>query len=108
MYDLVFAYRNGERAAPAFSAGLGVVLATRLFLAYRGAIFWRMRAGMGDVVFAPLYEALLRRAPAGPSMERRAVPRRPPPGGGESPYEPLVELAGLPCFPARPATEPGP
>lgn len=118
MYDLVFAYRGGDRAAPAFSAGLGVVLATRLFLAYRGAIFWRMRAGMGDVVFAPLYEALRQRGvrfeffselvdlvpdPTGASIERVVLHRRPTPGDGDGPYEPLVELAGLPCFPARPA-----
>ena len=117
MYDLVFAYRDGDRARPSFSAGLGVVLATRLFFAYRGAIFWRMRAGMGEVVFAPLYEALRRRGvrfeffseleevvPAGQggSIERLVLWRHPPPVDGAEPYEPLVEIAGLPCFPAQP------
>jgi uncharacterized protein with NAD-binding domain and iron-sulfur cluster len=30
----------------------------RIFLDYKGAMFWMMRALMGDVVFAPLYQAL--------------------------------------------------
>ena len=25
---------------------------------FKGSIFWRMQAGSGDVVFAPLYQAL--------------------------------------------------
>lgn len=61
MYDLVFAYRSGDRAAPAFSAGLGVFLAVRMFFDYKGSVFWKMTAGMGDVVFAPLHEALMLR-----------------------------------------------
>ena len=36
-------------------------LTTKMFFEYRGAIFWKMAAGMGDVVFAPLYQALRRR-----------------------------------------------
>ena len=32
-----------------------------MFFTYRGALFWKMRAGMGDVVFAPFYEVLKRR-----------------------------------------------
>ena len=32
-----------------------------MFFTYRGAFFWRMNAGMGDVVFAPLYQVLKRR-----------------------------------------------
>ena len=28
---------------------------------YKGAIFWKMTAGMGDVVMAPLYQALRKR-----------------------------------------------
>jgi hypothetical protein len=32
-----------------------------MFFSYRGAMVWRMRAGMGDVVFSPLYRALVKR-----------------------------------------------
>ena len=58
MYDLVFAYVDGDRDRPRFCAGLGLFLAGKFFFDYRGSLFWRMRAGMGDVVFAPLYQAL--------------------------------------------------
>ena len=33
-------------------------LSAKMFFDYRGAIFWKMTAGMGEVVFAPLYQAL--------------------------------------------------
>jgi hypothetical protein len=31
-----------------------------MFFNYRGSMFWRIRFGMGDAVFAPLYKVLLR------------------------------------------------
>ena len=30
----------------------------RMCLGYRGSIMWKMQAGMGDAIFAPMYEAL--------------------------------------------------
>ena len=60
-YDLSFAYEGGDTARPRFPAGLALHLTMRMFLDYKGALFWKMRAGMGDVVFAPLYQALRRR-----------------------------------------------
>ena len=38
-----------------------VFMTSKMFFEYKGAIFWKMTAGMGDVVFAPLYEVLRRR-----------------------------------------------
>ena len=58
MYDLVFGYEDGDPARPRFSAGLGLQLATKMLLGYSGAPFWKMQAGMGEVIFAPLYEVL--------------------------------------------------
>ena len=58
LYDLVFAYEGGHRNRPRFSAGLGLFLAGRLFFDFEGSIFWKMQAGMGEVVFAPLYQVL--------------------------------------------------
>jgi hypothetical protein len=60
-YDLAFAYENGDDARPALAAGQGIRGALRMFFTYRGSIFWKMRAGMGDVVFAPFYETLKQR-----------------------------------------------
>jgi len=114
-YDLSFAYENGDPARPRFPAGLALHLTMRMFLDYKGAMFWKMRAGMGDVVFAPLYQALRRRgvrfrffhrldrlrpASDGRSIGAVELGRQVGVRGGE--YEPLVRIRGLPVFPARP------
>ncbi len=61
MYDLTFANHHGDPSRPRFAAGTGLFLSGKLFLDYRGSIFWKMNAGMGDVLFAPLYQALVAR-----------------------------------------------
>jgi uncharacterized protein with NAD-binding domain and iron-sulfur cluster len=111
LYDLVFA----ERGRRGVSAGVAVFLTTKMFCEYRGAIFWKMAAGMGDVVFAPLYEALRRRGVEFEffhrvdalhlsedrlRIERITVGRQARLAGER--YEPLVRVGGLPCFPSRP------
>lgn len=116
MYDLVFAYADGDRERPQFCAGLGLFLAGKFFFDYRGSLFWHMRAGMGDVVFAPLYQALRDRGVrfaffhrldrlrlsddhrriASMIITRTATPT----DGGD--YDPLITVDGLPCFPAVP------
>jgi uncharacterized protein with NAD-binding domain and iron-sulfur cluster len=119
MYDLTFAYEGGDRSRPRFAAGLGLQLAGRMLFDFKGSIFWRMQAGMGETVFAPLYQALVRRGVefrffrrldrlrlgedrcvASVELTRQAEPA---PGGGE--YEPLVRVGGLPCWPARPLAD---
>jgi uncharacterized protein with NAD-binding domain and iron-sulfur cluster len=60
-YDLVFSHEDGDPSRPRFAAGWGAFLSAKLWFEYKGAIFWKMRAGMGDVVFVPLYQALLGR-----------------------------------------------
>jgi uncharacterized protein with NAD-binding domain and iron-sulfur cluster len=59
IYDLVFAYEGGDRRRPRLAAGVALRGALRMFFTYRGAMFWRMRSGMGDAVFAPLYRVML-------------------------------------------------
>lgn len=58
-YDLTFAYEGGNKRQPKLAAGVALRGALRMFFTYRGAMFWRMRSGMGDAVFAPLYRTLL-------------------------------------------------
>ena len=57
-YQLCFAYRDGDRDQPCLAAGKALQAMLRMCLGYRGAIMWKMQAGMGDAIFAPLYEAL--------------------------------------------------
>jgi len=119
MYDLTFAYEGGDRRRPRFAAGLGLQLAGRMLFDYKGSIFWRMQAGMGEVVFAPMYEALRRRgvefrffrrldrlalAPdrsIGSVTFTRQAELRP----GLTHYDPLVRVGGLPCWPDRPLVD---
>lgn len=119
MYDLVFGYEDGDRRRPAFSAGLGVFLAIRMFLDYKGALFWKMTAGMGDVVFAPLHQALVGRGvgvhyfhrvealcPTDDGRGLGAVRlRRQVPAEVAAAYEPLRRVRGVPSFPDRPAID---
>ncbi|MDM0012452.1 NAD(P)-binding protein [Variovorax sp. J22P168] len=61
IYDLVFAYRDGDHRKPSLSAAQALRGAMRMFFTYRGSMFWRLCSGMGDAVFAPMYRALERR-----------------------------------------------
>jgi uncharacterized protein with NAD-binding domain and iron-sulfur cluster len=119
VYDLVFGYEDGRDDRPRFAAGTGLLLSAKLFFDYRGAIFWKMTAGMGEVVFAPLYQALVRRgvqfeffhrvddlrlSPDGDAIESVALGVSARARDG-APYDPLVDVGGLPCWPARPRDE---
>jgi hypothetical protein len=108
MYDLVFAYEEGDPSRPRFAAGQGLELAARFFFDYKGSIFWKMTAGMGDVVIAPLYDALRRRGVRfrlSCEVERielrddrpalAAVHLR---DHGSPDDDPLRVVGGLPCF----------
>ena len=116
LYDLSMGYENGDESKPALSAGQGLRGTLRTFFGYRGAFMWRMRAGMGDVVFAPLYTAMRDRGVkfeffhrltntslsedgshvASLTFDVQAEIE----GGGE--YQPLVDVAGKPCWPSKP------
>jgi uncharacterized protein with NAD-binding domain and iron-sulfur cluster len=116
MYDLAFAYEDGDPNRPSMSAGLGLFLAGRLFFDYKGSIVWRMNAGMGEAVVAPLYQALAARGvtfrffhrvlalhldPTKSRVGAVSVSREALRAPGEA-YQPLVRLDGLSCWPDAP------
>jgi uncharacterized protein with NAD-binding domain and iron-sulfur cluster len=118
MYDLTFAYEGGDRARPRFAAGLGLQLASRMLFDFKGSIFWRMQAGMGEIVFAPLYEALARRGVRfrffhrldrletdGCDVTAIHLTRQVDLAEGRTDYDPLVRIGGLPCWPDRPLVD---
>lgn len=120
IYDLVFAFEDGDVRRPALAAGVALRGAMRMFFTYRGALFWTMSAGMGDIVFAPLYEVLKRRGVRFEFFHRLRNVKLSPEAVGEAPYvealefdvqaaikgdreySPLVEVHGVPCWPAKP------
>jgi uncharacterized protein with NAD-binding domain and iron-sulfur cluster len=116
LYDFGFAYEDGDPQRPRLAAGQALRSMLRAFFTYRGAFFWKMQSGMGDVVFAPLYEVLIRRGvrfeffhrlenigmewgdtPHVKSLEFDIQART-----VSGAYEPLVDVHGLPCWPSQP------
>jgi uncharacterized protein with NAD-binding domain and iron-sulfur cluster len=114
LYDLVFGYEHADPERPAVGAGVMIFLIGFVLFEYKGAIFWKMTAGMGDVVMAPLYQALRKR---GVKFEffhrvdallldgqRKAVDaitmgRQVRLADNADDYDPLITVRGLPVFP---------
>jgi uncharacterized protein with NAD-binding domain and iron-sulfur cluster len=92
----------------------------RMFFTYRGSLFWRMNAGMGDIVFTPLYEVLKQRGVRFEFFHRLVDTEISPKRAGEVPhvtalhfdvqakvkrglaYEPLVSVHDVPSWPSKP------
>ena len=117
LYDMVFGYEEGDYERPAFAAGLAVLLTGIALFQYKGAFFWKMTAGMGDVVIAPLYQALRRRGVEFEFFHRLdalhldyrhhaidaiTMGRQVRLADGVANYEPLTTIRGLPVFPNAP------
>jgi uncharacterized protein with NAD-binding domain and iron-sulfur cluster len=60
-YDLAFAYEDGDIGRPNFAAGVFMRSYLRVLFTYKGAVVYKMQAGMGDTVFSPIYEVLRHR-----------------------------------------------
>lgn len=118
LYNLVFGYENGNVERPNFAAGTALRSTLNMVFNYKGAIFWKMQAGMGDTVFAPLYEVLQQRGVRfkffhriknlGLSEDRTGIATikigcQATLKNGE--YNPLIEVKGLPCYPSSPLYE---
>jgi len=117
LYDLVFGYEDADPRRPAFGAGLAVFLTGLVLFEYKGAVFWKMTAGMGDIVIAPIYQVLRQRGVTfeffhrldGLHLDARhqaidaiTMGRQVRLADGIDHYEPLTTVRGLPVFPARP------
>lgn len=122
VYDLSFAYRRADPRLPRMAAGQMLRGFLRLFFTYRGALFWKMQAGMGDVVFAPFFEVLQRRGVKFRFFHRleevRLAAENLPPDQPpwvealefdvqaeiqqDKDYRPLQDVDGLPCWPSAP------
>lgn len=63
LYDAAFASRGGtgKRADENLAAGVAIRSFIGITLAYKGAPWWKMNAGMGDTLFVPAYEVLKQR-----------------------------------------------
>lgn len=133
IYDVAFGYREGDVSKPDIAAGTALNDYLRLQFTYRGHLMWKMQAGMGDAVIAPLYLLLKRRGvqfkffhaaqalrldAAGTAIEEIDIVPQLGPNVDVSNYQPLIEVPerstpsdppGLECWPTEPlwSTLPG-
>lgn len=117
LYDLVYGFPEGNVAKPQLAAGTAIRILTTIIFQYNGAIMWKMQAGMGDTVIAPLYKVLERRGVkfkffhvakqlhldedqnsiASITMARQINLKNP-----EQEYQPLIKVKDLLCWPTEP------
>jgi uncharacterized protein with NAD-binding domain and iron-sulfur cluster len=115
VYDVAFAYPGGDVAAANAAAGTAMSNLLRLLFTYRGSVLYKMRAGMGDTVIAPLYEVLTRRGARFEFFNAVTDLRLTQDGSlvdaievvpqaelANDAYDPLVEVEGLNCWPSEP------
>ena len=120
VYDYVFGFPNGRAGFARLGAGTAIHGSLRLVFTYRGALFYFMQGGMGDIVFSPLYETLKARGvkfeffskverlelnEAQDAIERVVIARQATLKEEGAGYEPLVDVLGFPCWPSEPRYE---
>lgn len=109
LYDLIFAENDTASAAVMLHGTL------RLLFMYSGSIYWRMQSGMGDVIFAPLYEVLKQRgvkfkffhratnvglAPDKKSVASITLAQQVTLKDGD--YDPFITVKRMKCWPSHP------
>ena len=120
IYDMAFGLKPvWGRAAMQnrdMDAATAVLDLIRLFFTYHGSFYYKMQAGMGDTVFAPMYQVLKDRGVKfeffqrvenlGLDKSRRSVESITVVQQAETKdrkeYQPLIEVKGLQCWPNQP------
>jgi uncharacterized protein with NAD-binding domain and iron-sulfur cluster len=114
-YDYVFGYPGGVTSDRGVGAGTAIRGLLRLAFTYKGNLFYKMQAGMGDTIFAPYYLVLKQRgvkfrffnAASALRLDRERLGieaidmvRQAAPRDGE--YDPLIPVRDLLCWPSEP------
>ncbi len=115
IYDLVFGFVKGDVHQPNFAAGTALRGILRMLFTYKGALMFRMEAGMGDIVATPFYEVLKKRGVKfnffhrvkelgvdGALVNRITITKQCKLNDETSEYSPLVPVSGIPCWPSKP------
>ena len=116
VYDQVYSYEHGDTNKPKLSAAVALRFIVKMLFEYNGAIMWKMQAGMGDTVFAPIYEVLKRRgvkfkffhniSHIGLSKDKKSIDNIKinvqATIKNNKEYEPLIEVKRLRCWPSEP------
>lgn len=118
LYDLVFAFVDGDTKHPNIEAGTMLRGILRIAIGYHGGFIWKMQSGMGDVVFTPLYQVLKQRGvnfeffhkveeliPDADGVGEIVMTRQADLANGVTEYNPLVNINQLDCWPNSPNYE---
>ncbi|WP_336517157.1 NAD(P)-binding protein [Pollutibacter soli] len=113
VYGLVF----GGKQQYTFEAGTALRGLLRMALTFKGHVYYRMMAGMGDVIFAPMYQVLMARGVKfqffskvtnigltsdNKSIAKIAIDIQATLKDPNKPYNPLVNVNNLPSWPSAP------
>lgn len=120
-YDLVFGFEGGDWTKPNLAAGAAVKSMLQIVFNSKGTVMSKMNAGMGDVVFSPLYEVLRQRgvkvhffqrvrrlelSADGTRVDKIWLQPQAQLKPGIADYDPFVpELTDWPCWPSAPNWE---
>ena len=118
MYDGPFAFLKGDTTQPNAEAGTMLNIFLRLGFTCKENVVWKMQAGMGDTIFAPVYQLLssenkvkfkffhkvrnLRLSEDKKRIEHIEIGRQ---VTLKKEYSPLLPVNGLDCWPSRPNYE---
>lgn len=123
MYDGPFAIFQGSVKAPNVEAGTSLNILLRIALTSKEAVMFRMMGGMGDIIFTPIYQLLLKEFPENVTfeffhkvtdlklsedkhrVEKIIIDKQVNLKVGIEKYNPLVDVKGLPCWTAAPDYE---
>jgi uncharacterized protein with NAD-binding domain and iron-sulfur cluster len=120
VYDLVFGFQDGNVKRPNFAAGTAVRGILRMVMTYKGALMFKMNAGMGDTIFTPFYGLLKSRgvrfeffhkvdsiglADDRNEIDRIELTRQVWLRDRDAEYWPLERVKNLDCWPADPLWE---
>ena len=114
-YDYVFGYPAGVTDHRSVGAGTAIRGLLRLAFTYKGSLFFKMTAGMGDTIFAPYYQMLKHRGvkfkffnaathlaldKTKTYIDRIDMVAQAKVKDGD--YDPFVIVKDLPCWPSEP------
>lgn len=121
IYDAAFSYNDGKASEERISASVALRTLIRMVFTYKGAMYYKMQAGMGDTVFGPMYEALKARGVEFRFFHKASALHLDATGGrlarvefqqqadlvsgDPAGYAPMFDVDGLPCWPSEPLYE---
>lgn len=114
-YDLYFANKNGDWNTPNIEAGSVLRAMMLVAFGYKGAVMWKMQAGMGDTIFTPFYKVLKDRGvkfeyfnqvdeliPKGDEIAEIRITEQVALKDNNKEYQPLIDVKHLDCWPSEP------